>query len=191
MKKLIYLFLLVGLLACSSNDPKVFKLDSNAMVSIKPAVGAWNSNYARVKSDIAHLSALEIVEQATNLSAYNIPLSGNQAIGWGFAESQRDTITPALKMWGTGIISQNGDYVPDFIEANDCVIQRVISDYPNPMMDTIAYLPNSVLRAAEIQIKAAFASKDNATVYQIFNTAFTFTPITGSEWRALKANNQE
>jgi hypothetical protein len=43
----------------------------------------------------------------------------------------------------------------------------------------------------ESDIKDALAAQDTVLAYQVFNNRFTFTPITGSEWRALKAQNQQ
>jgi hypothetical protein len=53
-------------------------------------------------------------------------------------------------------------------------------------MDTIGYIPNSVMRSAETKIKAAYEAGDFESVRTLFFTAFTFTPITGDEWRELK-----
>ena len=191
MKKLIYLLLLIAACSCSSKDePKAFKIDSNAMISIKPSVGAWRAPSFIKTNDTTHLSALEIVKQAEGIMFYNISVYGDQPVGRGFSASQRDTISPMLKMWGTDIIDQDGNYVPDFIESTDCILRKITNvDKPNMVIDTIAYISNSVLRNAETQIKEAYAKKDNESVYKIFNEAFTFTPITGAEWRALKTQN--
>jgi len=190
MKKLFFILSVIFLFACE----ETFQLDPNAMISIKPASGAWNSPALRVKSnDSIHLSAMEIVKQTNKLSFYNIALFGNQAVDRGFAQNQRDTIseTPSLKMFGTDIINQKGEYTPEFIEGSDCVLVRIINlNMPNEVIDTVAYIPNSVLRIAETQIKAAYSALNNEEVYRIFNEAFTFIPITGAEWRELKANNE-
>lgn len=189
MKKLLFIVSAIFLFACE----ETFQLDPNAMISIKPASGAWNSPAQRVKSTDQHLSALEIVKQTNKLSFYNVGLFGNQAVDRGFSQAQRDTISeiPALKMFGTDIINQKGEYTPEFIEGSDCVLVRIINPgMHNEIIDTVAYIPNSVLRLAETQIKAAYAAQDNEEVYRIFNNAFTFIPITGTEWRALKANNE-
>lgn len=188
MRKIILLILLsVFVISCGHDDtPSTGKLDSNAMINLRPAPGT------KSVGDTIHLSALEIVRQTTNLKFVNVPIFGNQVVGRGFSDIQRDTVSPMLKMWGTDIIDQDGNYVPGFIEASDCVLQRIINlDKPNMVIDTIAYIPNSVLRAAEAQIKEAYAKSDFTTCYKVFNEAFIFIPINGSEWRALKAENKQ
>lgn len=218
MKKSIGLILLLSLVlgAYSCKDDQVNdngKLDPNAMINLRPAAGTVlrSATTPRLRSASIgpeHLTALEIVLQTVNLKFWNEPIFGHQFAGRGFDPLQRDTLAPMLKMWGSDIISQFGLYVPDFIEAEDCVLERLIlvkfatndtvifnpiicrpfeQDYDKSILDTIAYIPNSVLRNAEIQIKAAYANNDFTTVYELFNTAFTFIPITGPEWRDLKS----
>ena len=190
MKKLLFITA-ISLLFFSCEE--TFQLDPNAMISIKPAAGAWNAPQKVKSNDSTHLSAVDIVKQTNKLSFYNIGQFGNQAVDRGFSQAQRDTISeiPSLKMFGTDIINQKGEYHPNFIEGTDCVLVRIINlDMPNQIIDTVAYIPNSVIRTAETQIKAAYAALDNEEVYRIFNEAFTFIPITGAEWRTLKANNE-
>lgn len=57
--------------------------------------------------------------------------------------------------------------------------------------DTIAYIPNAVMREAEKNITEAYARGDYAACYKLFDTAITFFPITGAEWRALKEQGVE
>lgn len=184
MKKIIFLLMLVFAFASCKKENKLW--DPNAMINLK------QGTLTKADTNPNHLSALEIVKQTTNLKCYNFPLFGNQAVGRGFSDDQRDYQTPMLKMFGTDIIDMFGKYTPDFIESTDCVLQRIINaDKPNMVIDTIAYIPNSVLRAAELRIKAAYAKEDYETCYAVFNDAFTFLPITGAEWRALKVKNQQ
>jgi hypothetical protein len=217
MKKSIGLLFIVLLAlagsSCNDEVPDKGKLDSNAMICLRPAPGTTirfgkSPALRSARLSNGHLSALEIVKQADGVWFWNEPIYGHQAVSRGFDNLQRDTLSPALKMWGTDIISQYGLYVPDFIEGVDCILDRILyvdpvtkdtaslnyyADEPYAIlsevrtwMDTIAYIPNSVLRNAELQVKAAYANGDYTTVYKIFNEAFTFTPITGAEWRALK-----
>ena len=186
MKKLFF-FALVAILAGCKDEVKVFQLDPNAMISIRPAGGAFNASM-KVKSTEAHLSALEIVKQTTNMSFYNDSVFGESVCYVNFAG--RDTINLSLKRWGADIIDIDGNYVSDFIKARDCVFVIIKNDgTPNITFDTVAYIPNSTLRDADKNIKFAYTAKDNETVYSLFDKAFTFTPITGAEWRALKALN--
>lgn len=183
MKKFIYSSLIVLLaLICCEDKTKDFKLDPNATVLLKAAKNV------QTRSGGTHLTPLEIVQQAEGIMFYNVPIFGEKAVGRGFSAAQRDYETPALKMWGTDIIDYYGDVVPAFIESRDCILRKITNaDKPNMVIDTIAYIPNSVMRAAEIAIKQAHANEDYEAVYNLFNDAFTFIPIHGYEWQALKA----
>jgi len=187
MKKILFFTLALILISCENE--KAFKLDPNAKIFIKPAENGWRSEAQKVKSNTEHLSALEIVKQATRIMFINPQIFGtnNPVIG-GFAGKDTTSAVPALLRWGTDIISQNGEYVPEFIEGTDFVLERITNiDKPNQIIDTIGYIPNSILREAEAQIKAAYEAKDNEEVYRIFDENFRFLPITGAEWRALKS----
>lgn len=188
MKKLLFLAILSLAFAACEDDK--FILPAGTTVSIKPAPGAWDSPQ-KIKGEeptSQYLSAIEIVRQAVGISFQNSALFDDRSVDRGFSKEQRDTISdpPCLKMWATDIISMFGDYDPTFIGSTDCVLIRALSAYER---DTIGYIPNSVLRAAEVQIKAAYDAQDYESVYQLFDEAFTFYPVTGAEWRALKAEN--
>lgn len=207
-----FLFLLLSF-SCKDETTGTGQLDPTAMINIRPveSLGSLKAPFfMRVPKypSSTHLSPREIVLQTTNLEfMYN-----GTEWGRGFSMPQRDTISPMLKMWGTDIISMNGTLDPMFIEASDCVLQRLFyvkfstkdtvlydpiaiypseGDYDKVLFDTIAYIPNSVLRSAETSIKAAYDRNDFASCYQIFDSAYVFIPITGPEWRALKANGNQ
>lgn len=128
---------------------------------------------------------------------------------------QRDTISenPALLMFGTDIITSSGHLLKDFLYAHDVVItgirykgrlttyndQMAVNpndDYKNSLahaiqrdgvVDTIAYLPNSIMRVAQEKIERAFNDSNYTEVYKLFHETFKFKPITGAKWRELKA----
>ncbi len=193
MKKLL-LFALVAtaLIGCKTEEPeqKTFVIDPLATVNIKPAIGAWNAPM-KVKSVDGHLSALEIVKQTTVIQ-FNYFMLNNLTWERGFESNQRDTVSavPCLKMYGLDIINQEGNYVPDFIESTDCILIKFDLHAPSgAVRDTLAYIPNATLRAAEVIIKQAYADKNMELIINTFNNAFTFIPISGAEYKALKAQN--
>jgi hypothetical protein len=151
------------------------------MINIKPVAGT-KLKVKSLNDTVAHLTALEIVKQTTIIST--------PQFGRSFIADQRDTVstTPKLLMWATDVISLDGNLQTDWIQTYDVVFVHysTSSSDPNNVIDTIAYIPNSVLRNAEIAIKAAYEAKDIEACYTLFNTAYTFTPITGAEWRELK-----
>lgn len=180
----------IVLAACNKGDnPKPndnFFIKPNAQVYIKPAQGVL------LKAGGEHLTVLEIVKQCAGISFRNIKAFGDQPADCGFADSQRDTLStpPMLKRWATDLINVDGfgQYyiVKDFIYADNVVFIRLV----NGKRDTIAYTPNSVMRQMEADITAALAAKDTTLAYKVFNE-WTFTSITGAEWRALKAQGKQ
>lgn len=168
MKKLLFLLIMVAtLVACEKEEP--FKLDPDAMILLR---GDENTT----KSLVNGLTPLQIVENGVNIKiqshyAGNIYYEDLQEITYTFAETQKDFSIPALKMWGTSIISQEGEYYKDFTHG----FNVYITDNNN---DTIAQVPDEVIINAKLLIEAAFEAEDYEEVYRIFNDAFTFQPFT-------------
>lgn len=188
--KLFFLLALAVLVfsSCDNNDPKEFKIKDTDMISIRPAGTSAKAPY-KIASTQTHLSALDIVKQTKDVAL---------KVYWGeygtraFTNEQRDTIsaTPKLKMWATDVITLDGELQEEWITAVDVVFRTYPMTNRPDLTDTIAYIPNSVLRTAEVAIRKAYAEKDIEACYTIFNTAYTFTPITGAEWRELKKLGQ-
>lgn len=177
MKRLFFIFFIFILASCEKEDNKG-KLNPNALISIRPA--------ANVKS---YLSAKEIVKKTWDMSFY--PKYATLPGSRGFSPNQRDTVNVRLLMWGTDIIDQFGKYTGEFIEGKDFVLRIDVNLTARPpVYDTIAYIPNSVITEARTKIQTAFADSNFVEVYRLFDVAFTFTPITGPEWRALRAAGQ-
>ena len=197
MEKIYYLFIIAILAtACKVNEPtEPFKLDPLATVNIKPEKGAWKSPAMRAKAENPlHLSALDIVKQTTVMQYYNPNIGvGSGKIERMFDKLQRDTIseTPSLKMWATDIINDKGEYVPEFIEAHDIILIHFHEMTPTTARDTIGYIPNSVIRAAQSAVKTAYDDNDPEEVLRLFNEVFIFRPVTGAEYKALKASGNQ
>lgn len=167
MKKLLSLLLLATLMVACKKEPEPFKLDPNAMVILRGDESA--------KSFIPGLSALEIVENGVNIKwqshyAGNIYHEDIRQISSTFADVQKDFEIPALMLWGTSIISQEGEYYKDFTHG----FSVYITDNNN---DTIAHVPDVVIVNAKLLIEAAFEAEDYEEVYRLFNEAFTFQPF--------------
>ena len=194
MKKIIlFLLALVVFASCNPEEPiaEKIKIDPLATVDIKPDPNGWGNLRS---TNPEHLSPLEIVEKTTVMQYYNPDIIEWSDGLWerGFHDLQKDLNpdNPMLKMWGIDIITEEGEYLPYFIESENIILIsfELIDDAPR---DTIGYIPNSVMRTAETAIKAAYANGDTEAVYQLFNEAFTFRPITGAEYKTLKeAGNQ-
>ena len=176
---LLYILIaLLSLIGCNNDNSGL--LDPNATIKIRPGL--------QLRSAGEHLSPIDIVKQTDGMSFQ----FEDATYGRGFSDAQRDTIDPCLKMWGTDIIDQEGNYHARFIEGSDCVLIRVHNKYTeNEWIDTIGYVPNTILQNAQIRIKAAYDNEDYTTCYQVFDSAFVFIPISGEEWRDLKDMNMQ
>lgn len=190
---LILSVLVLALVGCEK-DPldNKFKIDPYTTVDIKPDPAGWGGLRS---TNPEHLTPLEIVEQTTAMQYYNPDIVEWEDGFWmrGFSDEQRDLNpeNPMLKMWAADIISDEGEYIPHFIESENIVLVIFDDTQPNTPRDTIAYIPNVVVRAAETAIKIAYADNDEEEVYRLFHEAFTFRPVTGAEYAVLMANGEQ
>ena len=216
MKKFSYiLFAIVAFVACSSDEPAPInkgRLDPNAFVRIEGAQDV-KSRSAESTDDY---SALDIARFGMAMEFYS-EWHGTERVKEFQAQKtfldQRDTISesPALLMFGTDIINSEGRFSKDFLFARDVVIfglryqgklttygdrQSYGDDFENSLgyligkqgvKDTIAYIPNSVMREAQGRIEKAYNEGNYTEVYRLFHETFRFRPITGKKWRELKA----
>lgn len=216
MKKIIYiLFAIVAFVACSSDEPAPInkgRLDPNAFVRIEAQKGVKS----RSKESTDDYSALDIARFGMAME-YRSEWSGLEKVKEYQSQktflNQRDTISdsPALLMFGTDIINSEGRFNKSFLFARDVVIfglryqgklttygdRQAEDDDPEKdlgmligkqgVKDTIAYIPNSVMREAQGRIEKAYNEGNYTEVYRLFHETFRFRPITGRKWRELKA----
>lgn len=181
MKNLLSTIILVAcaasvFTACQKDDNKG-KLDPNAKVYVSPAPGV------KAAKDTLHLSAREIVLQAEGI-LFNTPGVGSTS-SMGVDDWNRDTINNRIMLGSTCVIASDGKLDSTFIDSRDMLL--VILDGRNHPTDTIAYVSDKTLEVAAKTIREAYNREDYASCYRLFEQAFTFVPITGKEWRALKA----
>ncbi len=169
--------ILLTVISCSKED-NPSTVDPNAMISIRPTATKTKTSQ--------YLPDIEIVRQAYDLNFRHDDFPGAN-MRRGFIDAHKDTANVRLLMWGTDIIDQDGNYVTEFIDGKDFIIRRnLVPSGQDPIYDTIAFIPQSVIIAARAQIFEAYQSGNFDAVYSLFDTAFTFHPTTGEEWRALK-----
>lgn len=126
--------------------------------------------------------------------------------GFGLREDdyylRRDLENNKLKFWGIDAVSSDGLFLGDFVTTyTDIVITVAKWEQDGPaimplgftgdgnavILDTVAYIPNSVVLEARAKITSAFAAGDFDACYKLFDDAYVFLPTTGPKWRALKA----
>lgn len=185
--------------ACNNDEEPTRKtkgrLDPNAQVTISPAEGVQVRAIGDADSDTA-FTALEVMLRAHGMY-YHTEWSGQTKYnyemynGMGFGPNQKDTANAKLKFWGIAIIDQDGDLVKDLLYGRDFVIVGGDHRLPWPeysmKKDTLAYIPESVVRNARQKIEQAYADSNFTEVYRLFDEAFTYIPCTAKQYKELKA----
>lgn len=196
-------------MACGSDTPETpsntkGKILPDQLVRIEAAQGvrtrATEAEYTEDGEKL--LTALEVVKQGEVMAGifFNQP---DTSLIWqpayyhygerGFGDWMRDTVSavPALLMFSEDILSERGLH-KSFLKGYDVL---VLGKMKSPERDnkhgfyerdTIAYVPNSVLREAEEKIYKAYADSNYTEVYRLFHEAYKFIPITGKQWQRLK-----
>ena len=209
MKKLFLLMFAAttALFISCSQDDKKSSYDPFRPVPIRAAAGTR----AYIQGNL--LSGKQVVQQTWGMKG-KYP-DGTPTLGGGklFTGIMRDTINPALKLLMQDVIGKSPDkqsLVLDgffltlrdvvftrglHVEGKDTVFCGYADDYCSTILypnvtDTVAYVPNSQLIAAEPLVRAAFEKGDYNECYRILEKAYTFIPITGAQWRKLKAEKR-
>jgi len=193
MKKIVFLLtcILLAATACEKNNEpdKVFRLDPDAKIFVKASTDQLKS---LDKASPEHLTPLEVVKQATVLMGYNFDIAPQSPITWAWVGKDTVSAEPALLRWGTDVIYDTDGYgnyglQTEFINSVDLVICSGGMVDGLPKYDTLAYIPNANMANAKEAILEALEARDTTSVYGIFKDAFKFIPITGAEWRTLRA----
>lgn len=185
MKRILFIIsVLLVLMSCEKQPLPEHNngvYDPNAKITIRQAP---------VKDFVAGLTAAEIVEQAHRLKFKSHYLDNKYSehprkLTRAFSEVTKDFNIPALLMWGTDILqpelqnmyngnSEYGIFLLDFIEAWDVYVVNINND-------TIAQIPDEVLRNARPLIWQAYVDSNYNEVYRLFDEAFTFIPISSND----------
>ena len=156
------------------------------------------------------LTGKQVVQQTWSMEGTR-PDGSNT--GKAFTAEMRDTVNPALKLLMKDVVYTTFEDEKPLLEGFFLTLRDVVfcrdlyvangdttfcgyeKDYSGPLvnptqMDTIAYVPNAQLERAEPLVRAAFAKGDYEACYKILEKAYTFIPITGAQWRKLKAQKK-
>ena len=176
MKRILFLItlVLVALTSCKKEESPLTQ--HNVMLR-------GQTTLTGAKSE-GHLTPVQIAKQATNI-VYKVKRWEWEVGKAGFDPGQRDTVNGVLLRWATDILKLDYTLDLDFVTGKDMVLERNRGPLSAPIIDTVGYIPNSVLENAYTLIMAAFEQEQWQEIYDIFNTEFVFIPITGPEYRAL------
>ena len=210
MKKTLLLLFAVStalFVACHKNSPE--QPQKQVYDGLRPVpIRAAQGTRAYIYGDM--LTGKQVVQQTWSMEGTR-PDGSNT--GKAFTAEMRDTVNPALKLLMKDVVyTTTQDNTPRlegvFLSLRDVVFCRNIhienddttfcgyeKDYSGSILrvttqDTIAYVPNAELEKAEPLVRAAFAKGDYEACYKILEKAYTFIPITGAQWRKLKAEKK-
>lgn len=192
MKKLLLLLFVPLFIACEKEvqEPTLNgKLDPTAMIKLRGEALRGNSSMQKAK--VYGQTPLEVVENAVNIKwmsqwfgNWDYGEDAPRTISRTFGDGMRDFETPALLMFGTDIITQEGDFYKDFLFGYDVYI----TDNHN---DSIAYVPDSTLINAREAIEKAYNDSNYTEVYRLFNEAFIFIPLPPKEIEEIEDVKEE
>lgn len=165
---------MVMAMSCKSDDNNGGKLDPNAKVYI-------NSQMPKSTANQEALSPLEVIKRADKIH--------NSIIEVGLSDFNRDLENLRIVGTSTWVVSQFGELTTDFIKSSNNILVTIDPESLETV-DTIAYIPNSVMRTAEATITTAYNASDFTTCYKLFEEAFVFIPTTGKEYRELQAQGK-
>lgn len=177
MKKLISFLFIFGLLLSCEPKPEIEndkgQLDPNAKIVIKP------DKSVKTRSVIGGYTGLQVVQEALNIKwrshwGDNRYYDDERIIARTFGDYLKDFEKPALLMWSTDIITQEGEFIKDFIYGYSVVITDVHND-------TIAFVPDSVINNARPLVEKAYNDGNYTECYRLFNEAFTFLSYPAEE----------
>ena len=198
--------------ACSDPKPeekqeekKPFVLKDNTHLYLN--VDNTNTMKAETeKSDGVLLSPRNIVKYASEITSTTVDgLTGHLNI----RDDQRDFEHNRIKMYAGMIIGP----VPHMIDGKRTDVYELLDGFIKARdirlsigrtsdittddgvlipayTEVVAYIPNAKMEQAEKDIRAAWEAKDTEAVYNFFNDAYTFTPITDKAWNELKEKGE-
>lgn len=203
MRNLIIILALIATLGSCNNKNK--QLDPDAKLSI---TGVSSPVKSQNNQGILGTEITDSVEFILKYAWAFKNSYGSRAIGFldGYMDN-RDFINKKFKFSGNDVINSKGELAEIVMQCDDFVfttgldkngkaqnpqIAPIATDpeYLRSPLDTIAYIPQSVILTARAAITKAFNEGDYETCYKLFDNAYVFIPTTGAKWRALKAQGK-
>lgn len=203
------------LASCKGKEAS-FRLDPESKISVKGVKSLDNVKALAADDEgIAGTGLTDSLEYITKYAweCYVLPTLGVDAglpasRAFGFYEDDyylfRDLENNKLLFAGWDVIPSGGEDLGDFVVSYEDIVITVgvwpdgkaimpLGGWPIPKeeyekvtFDTVAYIPNSVVRAARAKITEAFEAQDYEACYRLFDEAYVFIPTTGERWRAMK-----
>ncbi len=183
IKIMLVTLLAIGLFSCEKEtEIEEFRLDPSAPVYLNGREAVSDAKGQEL------LSIKEVIKRASDF----VFLNSLNDLAYGTIDGicERDTVNNRIVGYSGWVITAEGDLQTEFIEGRNYIILDIDYDNRNPYTfeyptDTLGYIPNSVMEAAETAIRAAYEAEDYEECYRLFKEAFVFYPITGEGYRQL------
>ena len=196
MKKNIILTLLftAALAACSDDDSRFRGNFSNVYINghasaNKSAQEKMTVHEILLKGNLTLAAMLYINPQDSSLTTgfgcgfgLNHPILGECD---DYYKHNIDTVNDRLIMLGSYIIEneQLYQYGGVFLKGRNYILEWHNDPEDWAKTDTVGYIPNSVIEAAQIEILDLWKEGKIDEMYEVFNNSFYFIPCTGEEFR--------
>lgn len=199
MKKILCILIIAFIFSCGkdddSNNDSDSVLDPNAVLSVNMASNTTKSR-AYSKEDSARLK--EVIKSAVAIFFYDFDYQ--HEVIRGIYDSFKDTINLKIKFWGIDVIwppSEGGvftDFKPiparlSYLSSSS--VNVIFKNFKDGENDTIAYIPNKIIKSIHKRIKTAFNEENFTECYQIFDNEYVAYPCTGEQYRKLVADGIE
>ncbi|MBE9488496.1 MAG: hypothetical protein IMY73_04860 [Bacteroidetes bacterium] len=212
MKKLMMIMVfLLGIMSSCTDDkvpekPKEFKLDENAILYVNGGgtkAETETAEYIVKNASFFHCAYLDDNGTLKRRDNGDVDYGGG-SLGLDDYDYKiiRDLIKHRFKFSGSAIFF-NGKPLGSFFNCVDITFVVVVhngkrispKEVTIPLddeikYDTVAYIPNSVARQCKAKILTAFEVGDLFECYRVFREDYSFVPITGEQFRKLKAEGK-
>lgn len=195
MKRILCIFTAVLLMGCgkdgNSSDPENGLLDPSAVLAVNLA----SKNVKSLPYSKNDPLLKEIIKRADQISFYDLA-DNYPEVKMGINDFFKDTVNLKINFWGKNVIlpPSEGGVLSDFkpIPAQlSCLSSTGVNvvftavNYTNTDRDTIAYIPNEIIKSIHKRIKIAFDANDFTECYRIFDTEYVAYPCTSEQYHKL------
>lgn len=210
MKQMLFIALMAIIIAlCACNNDNIlesdpdhnYKLDPTSVISVavRQAQIPRTRGYDKKDPEFITLYAWEYACKSWRAD------DGTRAVA-DFVDSiyyqNRDTVNWKIKFMGFDVIESDGS-LGAFPQYTNIVLCVALDTNCNPVKplnyrgtldlkrDTVAYIPNAVMRRNLEQLTKYYEAGEFENCYKMFDTAYFFTPISGADYRKLVADGIE
>lgn len=191
--KLFIIISLLFLFSCNKHEDS----KNNNILDVNAELSVNLKNQSGFRSSTSRDTTLlrQVIKNASGITGMDHSYILGKDVGRGIQDAFKDTVNLKIKFWGIDVITPEGSNADGETRAaglswlSSLLVNVVFTS--NFVGDTIAYIPNSIIKSIHKRIKIAFDKGDYAECYRIFDTEYVAYPITGKQYRKLVADGIE